>query len=483
VTPRELTVVLAWAGAAALLSACVQEPALPRAQAVVHIDTDAPVPRMLDRLRITVLDEALHPVCDECTRDLALDDATIWPISFGVIPPVDGGRRFVRVTAFLSGRTAANAPLAATAVDEIAELRFGEGVLHQDVFLPFDCAGVPPDLAARTSCHTAAPDVEPIGPTLPHASDTTSRTGTWRAANTRACQGTPRVETPGLHDGERCIPGGSFWMGDYRALGDLAPPTVLPEHPVTVSPFFLDTTEYTVGRYRAALALGFQTRVPPLTRQNLNNLPEDDNNRCLSEACGSCCCTFLGEQNAANDDLPLTCVSLELAEQLCAWEHRSLPTEAQWEWAAGAREHEWLYPWGNQEPGCGMLGGLLYPPRWAPNTVCGPVVQWSSGPVASHPIDQTPDGVMDLAGSVSELTADSFQFYTERCWQLGAYGPDPLCVLMDQDFDYGATSRGGNFLSPTLDNFAAPARALAQSVFFVRAGLVTYGFRCARADR
>jgi formylglycine-generating enzyme required for sulfatase activity len=446
-------------------------------QALIFIDTDAPVPQLVDRLRISILSDLRGAPCADCVRDLTPTTRADWPVSFGVLRPADGSRRFLRVQLYPSGRESDHQPSAATAVDVVAEIRFDDSVLTQDLFVPFDCASYPPNLAAATTCVSATQTSAPIAGTAAHRANAPTTVGSWNASYARGCAGRPTTGTP--YADERCIEGGRFWMGDYRDQSSV-PGTSTPEHAVVVPPFFLDVDEYTVGRFRAALAAGYNLAVP-IARSNPNNVPETSLNRCGSALCGRCCCTYLGPDDPTNDALPLNCLTAIAAEGLCEFEHRRLPREAEWEWAAGSRDREWLEPWGDAAPGCGDLVGLALPPPWDPARTCGVIDARSPAPVGTTVLDHTIDGIADMAGNVSEWAADSFEFYDEGCWRPGNYGPDPWCDPMPPSPDpvYGESIRGTSFLPPPSISPTVVARTFDDGT----AARVTHtGFRCARPD-
>lgn len=88
--------------------------------------------------------------------------------------------------------------------------------------------------------------------------------------------------------------------------------------------------------------------------------------------------------------MPAADVSYYQAKGYAEWAHKRLPTEAEWEYAAGGKEAR-TYPWGDEEPDKTRTG------------FGGPIL-----PVGSFPKGQTPEGVFDLLGNVTEWCADRY---------------------------------------------------------------------------
>ena len=164
------------------------------------------------------------------------------------------------------------------------------------------------------------------------------------------------------------IPAGEFTMGRAKLTPDdkthMRPVVLLddrPDHKVWLDAFAIDRTEVTHGAYAKFLAA--TKRKPP----------------------------YHWSQRPA-DNVPVYNVDWEAARAYCEWAGKRLPTEAQWERAARGGIEGAAYPWGDEKPD---------PKRALFNVQTGP------GPVAQFPANGF--GLHDMAGSVSEWTADWFE--------------------------------------------------------------------------
>ena len=175
---------------------------------------------------------------------------------------------------------------------------------------------------------------------------------------------------------------------------DTGYPTVYPfayeynAHMVHLEAFYLDRTEVTVGAYRRCVSAG-DCFAPTFTAAD----PKFD-----------------------RDDYPVTHVSHEDAKKFCAYRKARLPTEAEWERAArGSKERR--FPWGNlpnshlANHGVLDLGSLFL--QGEPFLGIADPSDGFLGlaPVGSFPTGATPEGILDLAGNVSEWVAD---FWSEQ---------------------------------------------------------------------
>lgn len=113
-----------------------------------------------------------------------------------------------------------------------------------------------------------------------------------------------------------------FLMGSPREVGN---PEEHPMHERVLETFYLDRTEVTVAAYRACVEAGV----------------------CKASRNVEHHCTAFRE---GHDDHPINCIDNQDAETYCAWVHRRLPTEAEWEYAASGGAEDRLFSWGNENP-------------------------------------------------------------------------------------------------------------------------------------
>jgi formylglycine-generating enzyme required for sulfatase activity len=365
-----------WAFAFFSCLSCTRGALPPRGEALIVVDTDLPVPRVIARLRIEVLDEQGSVIA---TREDPRPDPRDWPVSFSVYTDDESHphRSWIRLRAFADRST----PDPSITVDRMLRVELVPGKRGRVVVtLRGDCAGLAATL--EESCVDGA--LEPVNdailePTLSRS--IASAVGEYRV---QSC-----TEAP-LH-GRVCVPGGAFVLGDafYRTEGGLE---VRPERIVALSRFSIDEDEVSVGTWR-----GFSTPYAPGTGEG---------------------CTFSPTTGAHEDD-PLNCVPWVGARAYCQAHGGDLPTEAQWEYAAVAagRATKTLYPWGDDAPSCdrAVYGRAL-------DKACGDGLL----PLLPVNADVNPLGARNLAGSLSELMRDDYVRYDDPCF---ASSLDPACVL------------------------------------------------------
>jgi formylglycine-generating enzyme required for sulfatase activity len=469
------------------------ETAAPRAQLLVVIDTDAHVvgelgdagtPRVpagdggnarvspdaaIDTVRIDVLDDQNRLVD---IRTFPVSDPSAWPLSFGIEPSAAFGKE-VRIwmrafrSLFASSSSASNGvttlePPREVTIDRLLALPLPtSGVQRVRITLHEDCLGTPSSFASQLATCLSASQLQgnPDGGLDEGDVGAPSAVGTWRPAGEVECKGTPP-------SGRVCIPGGFFILGDANDLGLGETPEYepVPLRPIVMSPFQLDKTEFTVGRFRALVQSGQLGNVmlpTPMT-------PPDPNDNQF--------CTWLGPSNASHDNLPLNCVPYPTAKAACQLVGGTLPTEAQWEFAARGRGERRTFAWGEQAPQCcsASLNRIGAPalPGMCPEAGLEPVGSHPPSPSCGGIGDVSLDGVLDMVGSVTEYLADALQPYSGPCWNPGGILHNPSCTMTDMGFSMRGDYWNGSFGSAVL--------ALRNSVSTM--GSPSAGFRCAYPD-
>lgn len=165
------------------------------------------------------------------------------------------------------------------------------------------------------------------------------------------------------------VPAGCFVMGSGTGDRDETP-----LHRVCLSAYWIGQTEITNTQYRACVEAG---ACP---------LPQDTSR--------------YDQPIYANH--PVVYITWDNAAAYAAWVGGSLPTEAQWEFAARGPEG-WLYPWGNESPTCDRAN------------IFGPV-ETCQRDTALVGVDQRPAGAswvgaLDMNGNVWEWATDWYGDY------------------------------------------------------------------------
>jgi formylglycine-generating enzyme required for sulfatase activity len=446
-----------WAVAclAAMGSAGCSEVGEPRPQLVVIIDTDMPTSSQVLTDPALSGDAAIDSVrADLLPYDggLPLDSRSFptplpedWPLSFGVpteelnadVPLLFRLRVFRGKFASggLSGGDATIDPLPQAAIDRLIEIDAPtEGVVRVRVLLSGDCIGDPSTFSASggsRSCidrdrldSSARDGLELGGPALEARP---SQVGTWPQARSKPCVGEPP-------EGAVCIAGGFFLLGDPRFVGldESFGEDAMPLQPAILAPFFIDQNEVTVGRLEQAVADGYTGTLPS---------EQGDPGVLYGEYC-----TFRAD-GTADPALPINCLFAQVASELCQFLGGDLPSEAQWEHAATGRGQRRLYPWGNEVPTCCTTSVSRPGPPGVPVecTSTGSGVE----PVGSHmdeascgSADVTRDGVVDMAGSLTEPCRDRFAPLSDPCWDDPdgrGYTTNPVC----EKSSINTAARGG----------------------------------------
>ena len=230
------------------------------------------------------------------------------------------------------------------------------------------------------------------------------------------------------------VPAGCFTMGsDYAS----APAAEKPAHEVCITqPYWLDQTEVTNAAFDAFISAGGYTQQGLWSDEGWKWLQSQP----IKGPDSTCISTSSAPQQ------PRICVSYYEAQAYAKWRGGSLPTEAQWEYAARGTDGR-IYPWGN---------------TW--NPVGANINTTGIGkttPVCSYPAGNSWSGACDMAGNVWEWVNDwySDQYYallvkndpagapggTYRVLRGGAWDADTIAAR--------SATRGGSLADYHLSSF------------------------------
>jgi len=443
-------------------------------QWTVHLRSNARIPEMADRIRIDVLDEQGELACGDCSNDFDLTSTAIIPSvanplvpSFGVAGTDNAVRLRVRLYTAIRG----GIETSPRSIDVVARLPKREanwpgGETEVDFALPFGCFGQPPSIANKTTCQAAGQDV--INGPEPTLSTTVV------ALEEGSCS----KEAPA---GMACVGFGSFLLGDERVdalASDFPPrPEVIPIRFRPNGSLFIDIEEMTVGTVRKLLGEKKITAASGalLTRGNEGTSTEF--------------CTFLGDADDRNDKFPINCISRDLAADVCKARGARLPSEAEWEFAAGNATAETVYPFRPADLNGAFFGledefticssavvGRGRRGRSGESGDCIFLADVNPGPAPrGHPDDVTQAGVMNMAGNVSEWVSDEFAFYEEHCIEAMTHQP---CKRASQRLEgKWVPYRGGSWEKPVQSTIA-----VARFVMKDGAPSASIGFRCAISE-
>jgi len=170
------------------------------------------------------------------------------------------------------------------------------------------------------------------------------------------------------------VPAGEFIRGSEKGH-----PAEKPVKKIYLDEFWIDIYEVTVDEYFRCVKVGNCER------------PKEGGPACSGNV--------VNWEKKGRGNHPINCVTAFNAEVFCKWAGKRLPTEAEWEKAARGTDGR-TYPWGEAKADCNRAvmndGGLLG---------CGELSTW---PVESKPSGVSPYGAHNMAGNVSEWTADRY---------------------------------------------------------------------------
>lgn len=134
-------------------------------------------------------------------------------------------------------------------------------------------------------------------------------------------------------------------------------------------------------------------------------------------------------RDGAKQQHPVTDVSWYDATRYCEHVGKRLPTVEEWEWAARGRDEERMFPWGAISPTSDLT-------CW--NRADGKL---GTCPVGEHPLGQSRDGLLDLAGNVSEWTASPFEGKERRRVVMGGSWRDEASAQLQASQRRGHKAR------------------------------------------
>jgi eukaryotic-like serine/threonine-protein kinase len=237
------------------------------------------------------------------------------------------------------------------------------------------------------------------------------------------------------------VPEGIFRMGTEEGEADERP-----SHLVRISPFFIDETEVTNGAYAQCVDAG------------ACNPPSQPRATTYERYYG----------NPAFANYPVIFVDWFQARNFCDWRGGRLPSEAEWEKAAGFDPDQAIilrYPWGEAFDGVkvNFCDANCSRPNNNPSFNDGYA---DTAPVGTYPDGRSPLGMYDMSGNVMEWVSDWY----DRRFYVDSTDTNPLGP---PEGEFRAL-RGGSWLSAEEDLFVYVRSSFDPTV--TRANL---GFRCA----
>jgi len=290
--------------------------------------------------------------------------------------------------------------------------------------------------------------------------------GTW-AGTAPSCHGLAATCGPSGNDNcckSLLVPGGAFDRS-YDRVDYLDR-----NYPATVSDFYLDKYEITVGRFRVFVNAGMGTQARPPgdgtgahpgiegsgwnstwnTHLPANTAPLKSGLKCYAFY------QTWTDTAGSNESKPVNCLDWYTAFAFCAWDGGRLATEAEWNYAASGGSEQRYYPWSSPPTSTTIDDSYA--------VYCGGTCRSAQNVGSKSPKGDGKWGQSDLGGNAWEWTLD---------WGGGAY-PMPChdCALVTAG-SYRAF-RGGSF-----DDITSTLRSAARHVNNPEyRGVV--GSRCAR---
>lgn len=261
---------------------------------------------------------------------------------------------------------------------------------------------------------------------------------------------------------------------DACPTGTSCPSDEQPEHDATVSDFYLDEYEVTVGRFRQFVQQYDGTPPtegagahPQITGSGWksawnSSLPSSQGTLITNLKCSPSYQTWR-DAVSTTEEHPINCVDWFQAFAFCAWDGGRLPTEAEWEYASAGGSENRLYPWGSAGPNNTLASyGCLY--HGSSSCSFDDIAK-----VGALPAGAGRWGHQDLGGNMWEWVLDWFS----ASWYGGPGNTCDNCANLDT-----GTSRV--IRSSYFDSLEINLRNTKRSYDTPTAGYRNVGFRCAR---
>lgn len=301
------------------------------------------------------------------------------------------------------------------------------------------------------------------------------------------------------------IPGGHFIMGGNSEQASF---DEFPNHQVQIDGFWMDETEVTNSQFSEFVkATGYQTvaeraidwevlslQLPPGTPKPPDSIlapgalvftptPQPvslrDESQWWKWTVGANWKQPEGPSSSIKDRMnhPVVQVAWEDAKAYANWANKSLPTEAEWEWAARGGLDQNIYPWGNTSVNKAPLKANFWQGLFPYQN------NKSDGFDGTAPVQQFPPnnyGLYDMAGNVWEWCEDWYR--SDYYASLPAQKTNPTGPTSSFDSpSAGVTKRsmrGGSYLCN--DDYCSGYRVSRRMSSSPDTGLSHTGFRCVK---